>query len=103
MNDPVNAARYVLASLPDDPSEVTEEHVAKITAGVGVNVRLGYEVRQRQEKLARSVEAGDRSTGAVKRLKKIGRQMDRIFEAEEMLKPWVDRALELEAEGPRLP
>jgi hypothetical protein len=99
MNDPVSAVRYVLASLPDDPSEVTEEHVAKITAGVGVNVRLGNEVRQRQEKLARSIEAGDRSAGAVKRLKKIGRQIDRIFEAEAMLKPFVDRALEIEMEG----
>lgn len=99
MNDPVSAVRYVLASLPDDPSEVTEEHVAKITAGVGVNVKLGNEVRARQEKLARAIDAGDRSAGAVKRLKKIEKQMGRIFKAEEMLKPFVDRALAIETEG----
>lgn len=102
MNDPVSAARYVLASLPGDPSEVTEEHVAKITAGVGVNVKLGNEVRHRQEKLKWAIDAGDRSVGAAKRLKKIEKQMARIFEAEAMLKPFVDRALEIETEGETL-
>lgn len=100
MNDPIRHAQYVLAALPDDASEVTEDHVPTITAAVAARARFHEEIHGRQEKLARSVEAGDRSAGAAKRLKKIGKQMDRLFKAEELLKPFVDRALELEAAGP---
>lgn len=99
MNDPVRHAKYVLGSLPADASEVTEEHVPTITAAVAARGRFHDEIRGRQEKLKKAVDAGDRSPAIAKRLKKVGTQMERLFEAEALLKPWVDRAMEIEMEG----
>jgi len=100
MNDPIAIARNILDELPSSPSELTDEHLPKISAAARIFVRLYGEITGRVEKLAKSVDAGDRS--AVKKLEKARRRMARIEEAEAMLRPYAERAIELETEGPSL-
>ena len=55
MNNPITHAKYVLASLPPDPTELTAEHLPTIAAAVAARARFDEETRKRQEKLASAI------------------------------------------------
>ena len=99
MNNPITHAKYVLASLPPDPTELTAEHLPTIAAAVAARARFDEETRKRQEKLASAIYGGDRSPAVAKRLGKVEKQLARLVQAEALLEPYVDQALEIEAEG----
>jgi hypothetical protein len=102
MSDPLTIARRILAELPTDPADLTDAHLPTIKSALAISLRLSDEILQRQKKLAALVEQGDRWPRRLKELKRIDRQMSRLFESEELLQPFVDQAMAIEAGGERL-